>query len=45
MEVTKDISPSNKQTHADEVSSKGGQLFKEECEGTVDIVWRKKDGT
>ena len=24
---------------------KGALLFKEECEGTVDVVWRKKDGT
>ena len=22
----------------------GALLFKEECEGTVDVVWRKKDG-
>ena len=24
---------------------KGAQLFKEECEGTVEVVWRKKDRT
>ena len=24
---------------------KGVHLFKEECGGTVEVVWRKKDGT